>query len=210
MGDMLNLEIKRIDIEDKKIVLTVPDYYLKMDPDTISYYCFYAKSQNEKKLTREYINIYYNKNQAESAPKTNLKLTSRTFFKTTNSVRERGYSDNSSSIEAGLDTSTKRALKNSESTDKLQNILEEQKTAVPVVGEVVKKVENPPGDNPEELPDEIPERTHRKRKIKPLIDNQDENGFTEVPRAKRYFPKSHQGGAKSKKFTKQKRKWTKQ
>mmetsp|Transcript_23692 Transcript_23692/g.21054 ORF Transcript_23692/g.21054 Transcript_23692/m.21054 type:complete len:156 (+) Transcript_23692:690-1157(+) len=108
MGDMLNLEIRRIDIEDKKIVLKVPDYYLNMDPDSIAYYCFYAKSQNETKLTREFINIYYNKNQPQV--KTNLKLTSRKFLETS-STRERTYSDNAASMVPGLETTHKKVIK---------------------------------------------------------------------------------------------------
>ena len=38
MGDMLNLEISRIDIESKKMVLKVPEYYLNMNPEMISNY----------------------------------------------------------------------------------------------------------------------------------------------------------------------------
>lgn len=154
-----------------------------MDPETISYYCFYAKSQNDQKLTREYINIYYNKNQAESAPKTTLKLTSRKFFGTSYFKRERGYSDNSSSIQTGLDPAITRPLKNSESTDKLQNILEEQKSALP-------HTSSPPSYHSNTS---TPERTPKKKKIKSILDTLDSTGFTEVPKPKRYFPKGSQG-----------------
>lgn len=48
MGEMLNLEIVRVDIDEKKVVLKVPEYYLNMDAEMISNYCFYAKVQNGK------------------------------------------------------------------------------------------------------------------------------------------------------------------
>lgn len=101
-----------------------------MNPETVAYYCFYSKAQNEKNLTNEYMNIYYNKNQPKA--KTNLKLSSRTFFgHTSQSMRDRTYSDNASSALPSLETGFKNQLKNSESTDKLQNALEEEKMTIP-------------------------------------------------------------------------------
>jgi len=128
MGDMLNLEISRIDLEDKKMVLKVPEYYLNMDSETIANYCFYAKSQHEKKLTRDYLNIYYNKDKPQI--KTNLKLTAKNFFgSSAQNGRDRTYSGNESISMPTLETMSKSLLKSSESTDKLISVVEEQKVS---------------------------------------------------------------------------------
>lgn len=157
-----------------------------MSPATISYYCFYSKSATNSK-THNPLNIYYNKNQAESAPKTNLKLTSRKFFHTSHPSRSRTYSDNSSSLPAQLETAPASHLKNSESTDKLQNILEEQKE--------------------KKQPEPAKEAEKERMKVKKVLakmgeskgENRSEMGFTEVQRKKRHFPKGSLKGEKSRK-----------
>ena len=168
-----------------------------MDPDSIAYYCFHAKSQNETKLTREYINIYYNKNQPQSAAKTNLKLTSRKFFGTSQSTRERTYSDNASLMMPGLEPMTGRTMKNSESSDKLQNILEEQKLTVPIKTDKMGEISGRKEKNPEEQEVQIDDKNResdeikiKKVKIKAMLEKSNDNGFIEVPKSKKYFPKN--------------------
>lgn len=102
-------------------MLKVPEYYLNMDAETIANYCFHAKSQNEKNLTREYINIYYNRNQPQTVQKSNLKLSSRKFFGSASQIsRDRTYSDNVSNTLPSLETQARSQLKNSDSNDKLK------------------------------------------------------------------------------------------
>lgn len=196
---MLNLEIARIDIEDKKIVLKVPEYYLNMDPETIAYYCFYAKNQNDTKLNREYVNIYYNKNQPK--PKSNLKLTGRTFFSAASqSVRSRTYSDNASSGLPTLEIGTRGQLKNSESTDKLTINLEEQKS-LELEPESHQDCQGAPTPETDEM-------KVRKAQAKSIIDKPQDIGFIEVPKSKRNQPKKPKKNKRRNKKGKDFHNWT--
>lgn len=148
-----------------------------MDPETIANYCFYAKSQNEKMLTRAYINIYYNKNQPQ--PKSSLKVTGRTFFGTASqNVRDRTYSDNASFGLPTLEPAPKSQLKSSESTDKLKKALEEE------------KVFRPPTETPKKQPEltkkeESDEIKIKQAEAKKTIEKAPEPIFREGPKTKK-------------------------
>lgn len=157
-------------------MLKVPEYYLNMDPETIANYCFYAKSQNEKMLTRAYINIYYNKNQPQ--PKSSLKVTGRTFFGTASqSVRDRTYSDNASFGLPTLEPAPKSQLKSSESTDKLKKALEEEKVFRPMTETPKKQLETVKREESDEI-------KIKQAEAKKSIEKAPEASFRETPKAK--------------------------
>ena len=156
---------------------------------------------NEKKLTREYINIYYNKNQPQAAPKCGLKLSSRKFFSSAHSTRDRTYSDNATCGLPGLDTNPKATLKNSESSDKLKKALEEEKVFKPIKDAFLKKAEAGGSEDSDEV-------VVRKAEARRMLERAPEPIFREVPKAKKNPTKKNKKGKRRPKKNKDFHNWT--
>ena len=162
-----------------------------MDPETIANYWFYAKSQNEKKLTRDFINIYWNK---KPQIKTNLKLTGKTFFsKSALNVRDRTYSGSESIEMPWLETATKYQLKSSESIDNLMNKFEEEKK--PSHTDQIRDESN------EAVTEEVSEVKTKMHDAKKFIHKAPETFITPAPKSKKIPKSQNQNKRKNKKVS---------
>lgn len=53
------MEIERVDVANKKIVLKVPEYYLSMDEPQLDNYCAIAKATQESLMNSAYDDVAY-------------------------------------------------------------------------------------------------------------------------------------------------------